>query len=150
MLLKKFESQNDLDLQKFILTAIRQFLSSFKNLIVAWIKAKTDIRKIFLQDSKSSYAHSLMLSNPWSAHLFDPDLVLDMKKNELRGKTILQACGWAETRNKQLKAQQNKIDLSQPSVLKFDSKPNTYNYNFRQRGSESRNNHHHHIIDLLK
>ena len=136
---QKVESQNDLDLQKFILTAIRQFLSSFKNLLVAWIKAKTDIRKIFLQDSKTSYAHSLMLSNPWSAHLFDPDLVLDMKKNELRGKTILQACGWSETRNKQLKAQQNKIDLSQPSLLKFDSKPNTYNYNFRQRGSDSRN-----------
>ena len=48
-----------------------------------------------------------------------------MKKNELRGKTILQACSWSETRNKQLKAQQNKIDLSQPSLLKSDSKPNS-------------------------
>ena len=80
-----------------MLTTIRQFLSSFKNLLVSWIKAKTDIRKIFLQDSKSSYAHSLMLSNPWSVHLFDPDLIAEMKKNELRGKTILQACGWSET-----------------------------------------------------
>ena len=136
---QKVESQNDLVLQRFILTAIRQFLSSFKNLIVAWIKAKTDIRKIFLQDSKTSYAQSLMLSNPWSAHLFDPDLVLDMKKNELRGKTILQACGWSETRNKQLKAQQSKIDLSQPSLIRFDSKPSTSNYQFRPRGSDSRN-----------
>ena len=137
---QKAESQNDSDLQKFMLTTIRQFLSSFKNLLVSWIKAKTDIRKIFLQDSKSSYAHSLMLSNPWSVHLFDPELISEMKKNELRGKTILQACGWSENRNKQLRVQQSKIDLSQPSLLKFDTKPNTYNVNFRQRGSDYRNN----------
>ena len=81
-----------------------------------------------------------MLSNPWSVHLFDPDLIAEMKKNELRGKTILQACGWSETRNKQIKSQQSKIDLSQPSLLKLDAKSNIYNVNFRNTGQDNRNN----------
>ena len=116
----KAEAENNLHQQRILLTAAKQFLPAFKNLSIAWIKSKVDIRRIFLQDSKASYAHSLILSNPWCSDLFDPLVIKDLKKNDLQGRTLLQACGWSESRDKQLKTQQHKIDLSQPSLINFD------------------------------
>ena len=46
------EESNDLALQKMQLTTFKQFLPAFKNLVISWIKSKTDIRRIYLQDSK--------------------------------------------------------------------------------------------------
>ena len=125
----KAEADNNLHQQKILLTAAKQFLPAFKNLSIAWIKSKIDVRRIFLQDSKASYAHSLILSNPWCSDLFDPLIIKDLKKNDLQGRTLLQACGWSESKDKQLKAQQHKIDLSQPSLINFD-KPSSSQSSF--------------------
>ena len=82
----------------------------------------------FLQDSQSAYAQSLLLSSPWSHELFDPVAITDLKAKDLHGKTPLQACGWSFTKDKQLRSQQHRIDLSQPSLLRFEDRSSSHSH----------------------
>ena len=117
------EESNDLALQKMQLTTFKQILPAFKNLVISWIKSKTDIRRIYLQDSKVSYAHQLMISNPWCPELFDHQVIAEIKK-DLHGKTLLQAGGWTDKNDRQVRAEQKKIDFSRSTFLNFE-RPST-------------------------
>ena len=59
------ESKNELVLMRSMLTSMRCFAASLKHITISWIRAKVDVRRIFLKDSKSTYAQRLLISNPW-------------------------------------------------------------------------------------
>ena len=103
-----------------VAASIRSSLPAFKNQVIAWIKSKPDIRKLFLQDTTSAYSMELLVSNPWTNNLFDEKVIKKLSTRDLHGKTLLQFLGWSSSKDKQLRANVNRIDPNAEGLLKND------------------------------
>ena len=71
----KLERGDDVNASRVLLASVKGFLPSFKSNVIAWMKAKVDVRRIFLQDSSSTTASQLLKSNVWSKNMFDQKVV---------------------------------------------------------------------------
>ena len=61
---------------------------------------------MFLQDSFSPYAYTLLSSSPWSSSLFPVSIVLELSKSPaLQGLSLLEYFGWTESRYDQLRGE---------------------------------------------
>ena len=103
-----------------VAASIRSSLPAFKNQVIAWIKSKLDIRKLFLQNTTSAYSMELLVSNPWTNNLFDNKIIKKLSSRDLHGKTLLQFLGWSSFKDKQLRANVNRIDPNAEGLLRND------------------------------
>ena len=136
----KYTKKNELSDVKIMMSVIKSLLPAFKNQVVSWIKAKTDIRRLFLQGSTSGFANQLMNSNPWTPNLFDIKLVKKLRESpEVHKKTLLTFMGWSAFKDKFLRANSSRVDPNFQSLVKpevsLSSKPSTSSTPFiSQRG----------------
>ena len=117
--LEKSASQS---MARLAYTAIRGLLPAFQQVLFAWMTAKTDCRKIFLQDSASPYAFTLLSSSPWTPSLFPLEVVLELTRSPaLGGRSLLEQMGWTEARHHVLKTRQRELDTRLPGLLPSSS-----------------------------
>ena len=109
---------SDTPSSQLTLTAIRGILPSFQEVLFSWMSSKIDIRKIFLQGSKSPLAHSLIHSTPWVPSLFPFFTLLELTKSPcVQGKDIMRSLGWSSQRDSLLRDKQKDIDPRFPDLL---------------------------------
>ena len=99
-------------------TAIRGLLPAFQQVLYAWLTAKSDCRRVFLQDSSSPFAFTLLCSSPWTPSLFPMDVVLELTRSPaLYGRSLLEQMGWTEARHHILKKRHKEVDARLPGLL---------------------------------
>ena len=90
--------------------------------LYTWISAKVDCRRVFLQDSSSPYAYTLISSSPWTPSLFPVEVVLELSKSPaLQGRSLLEQMGWTKSRHNLLKKERSKLDTCLPGLLPSSS-----------------------------
>ena len=116
---KRQEKTNCINEMRMSLLILKGFLPSLKSVIIQWMKAKIDVRRIVLQDSKTTYAARLLASSVWHHHLFEMSVVQDILKSpDVVRHGLHSLLSWTDARNKEIKARPNAVDPNIAGLFK--------------------------------